>query len=76
MVNALIKVNDEVNKILNFVKAKYGFKDKGETIDFIIKRYAELENEPELHPEFIEKMKNIEKQKSIKVDDFLGKYLN
>lgn len=74
MVNALINVNEDVNRILNFVKAKHGFKDKGETVDFIIKRYAELENEPELRPEFVEKMKKIEQQKSIKVEDFLERY--
>ncbi|HKL23858.1 MAG TPA: DUF2683 family protein [Candidatus Nanoarchaeia archaeon] len=74
MVNALIKISEDMNKILNFVKAKYDFKDKDETIEFIIKRYAELENEPELRPEFIEKMKKIEQQKSIKVDDFLERY--
>jgi len=32
------------------------------------------ENEPELRPEFIEKIKQIEKQKSIRVKDFAKRY--
>lgn len=75
MVNALIKIDKDINRILNFVKAKYGFKDKGETIEFIVKKYAEMENEPGLLPEFVEKIREIERQKSVKVDDFLGRYL-
>jgi len=74
MVSALIKINEDVNRILNFVKAKYGFKDKGEVIEFITKKYAEQENEPDLLPEFVEKIKEIERQKSIKVDNFLERY--
>jgi len=74
MVSALIKINEDVNRILNFVKAKYGFKDKGEVIEFIIKRYAEQENEPDILPEFVEKIKEVERQKSIKVDSFLERY--
>ncbi|RLG16115.1 antitoxin [Candidatus Pacearchaeota archaeon] len=75
MVNALIKISEDINKVLNIVKAKYGFKDKGEAIEFIIQRYIEQENEPDLRPEFIERMKEIERQKSIEVDNFLERYL-
>jgi hypothetical protein len=59
---------------LNIVKAKYDFKDKSETIEFIVKKYIEYENEPELKPEFIEKIKKIKKEKSIRVDDFAKRY--
>ena len=74
MVNALIKLNENTNRVLNVVKAKYGFKDKGEAVEFVVEKYIEAEEEPELKPEFIEKIKEIEKQKSIKVDDFSKRY--
>ncbi|MDP3640442.1 MAG: DUF2683 family protein [Nanoarchaeota archaeon] len=33
-----------------------------------------MENEPELLPEFVKKMQEIAKQKSISVDDFAKRY--
>ena len=74
MTQALIKLNENINRVLNIVKAKYDFKDKSETIEFIIKKYIEYENEPELKPEFIEKINKIKKEKSIRVDDFSKRY--
>ena len=74
MVQALVKLNENINRVLNIVKAKYDLKDKSETIEFIIKKYIEYENEPELKLEFIEKMKKIKKEKSIHVDDFAKRY--
>ena len=74
MVQALIKLNNNINRVLNIVKAKYGLKDKSEAVEFIVNKYIEFENEPELRPEFIEKMKKIKKEKSIRVDDFAKRY--
>ncbi len=74
MVQALVRIDDNTNRVLNVVKAKYEFKDKGEAIQFVVNQYIEKENEPELRPEFIEKMKKISKQKSIHVDDFAKRY--
>ena len=74
MVSALINLNENANRVLNIVKAKYGFKDKGEAVEFVIGKYIEAEEEPELKPEFIEKIRKIEKQKSINVDNFSEKY--
>ena len=74
MTQALIKLNENINRVLNIVKAKYDLKDKSETIEFIIKKYIEYENEPELKPEFIEKINKIKKEKSIRVDNFAKRY--
>jgi hypothetical protein len=74
MVNALIKIDENANRILNMVKAKYGLKDKGEAINLVIKKYIEQEGEPELKPEFIKKINEIERQKSIKIEDFSEVY--
>jgi len=74
MVNALIKIDDNINRILNIVKAKYDLKDKGEAIEIIVKKFVEMEEEPELKSEFIEKINQIEKQKTIQVKDFSKRY--
>ena len=74
MVKALIDLNDNTNRILNIIKAKFDLRDKGEAVEFIVNRYIEFENEPELRPEFIEKMKKVRKEKSIRVDDFAERY--
>jgi len=74
MTQALIKLNENINRVLNIVKAKYDLKDKSETIEFIVKKYIEYENEPELKPEFIERINKIKKEKSIRVDDFAERY--
>jgi hypothetical protein len=74
MVQALVKLNGNINRVLNIVKAKYNLKDKGEAIEFVVNRYIELEGGPELRPEFIEKIEKIKKEKSIRVDDFAKRY--
>jgi hypothetical protein len=67
MVQAIININDRTNKILSVIKAKYGLKDESEAIDFIVAEYEEEMLEPELKPEYIEKLKKIENQKTIEV---------
>jgi len=74
MVQALVKIDESTNKVLNVVKAKYNLKDKGEAIEFVVTKYIEEENEPELKPEFIDKIRRIEKQESIQVEDFAKRY--
>ncbi|MBI4438910.1 DUF2683 family protein [Candidatus Woesearchaeota archaeon] len=74
MVQALVELDENTNRVLNIVKAKYNLKDKGEAIKLVVSEYIEIEGEPELRPEFIEKMKRISRQKSIKVDDFASRY--
>ena len=58
MVNALIKLSENANRVLNIVKARFGLKDKGEAIELIINKYSEEENEPELR-RAIEKKREI-----------------
>ncbi|MEK6938222.1 MAG: DUF2683 family protein [Nanoarchaeota archaeon] len=74
MVQALIELDENTNRVLNIVKAKFGLRDKGEAIKVVVSEYIDFENEPELRPEFIQKMEEIKKQKSIKVDDFAKRY--
>ena len=74
MVQALVTINDNINRVLNIVKAKYGLNDKSQAIEYVVNKYIEYEEEPELRPEFIQKMKKIEKEKSIRLKDFEERY--
>jgi hypothetical protein len=74
MVQALVELDNNTNRVLNVVKAKYGLNDKGAAIGFIVGEYIETQKDPELKPEFIKKIEKIKKQKSIKVKDFAKRY--
>ena len=67
MVQAIINIDEHTNRILNIVKAKYGLKDKSSAIELMAAQYEEKILEPELRPEFIEKMQNIMKEEPIDV---------
>jgi hypothetical protein len=74
MVQALVKIDDNTNRVLNVVKAKFGLQDKGKAIEFVVNKYIEEENEPELRPEFVKKLEQIRQQKSIRIDNFAKRY--
>ncbi len=74
MVQTLIDLKDNENRVVNVVKGQWGFTNKSETINFIIDKFEDECMEPELRPEFIEKIKKIEKQKGIPVKDFGKRY--
>ena len=62
MVQAMIEIPKEANQILNIVKARYNLKDKSEAITKIVIEYGEDILEPELRPEYLEKLKKIEEE--------------
>lgn len=75
--NALIELDENTNRVLNIIKAKYALKDKSQAIKLVVDMYIEDEEEPELRPEFIKKMRQIEKQKTIRIGsmaDFRKRY--
>ena len=74
MVQALIELDENANRVLNIVKAKLGLNDKSEAIKVLINYYIENEEEPELKPEFIERVKKAEKGKFVKVSNFSKHY--
>ncbi|MBI5390506.1 DUF2683 family protein [Candidatus Woesearchaeota archaeon] len=74
MVQALVELDEQSNRVLNIVKARHGLRDKGEAIRFVITGYVEQSGEPELKPEFVAKMQKIQRQKSMRVDDFAKRY--
>ncbi len=62
MVQAVIEFGEQEERIINIVKGNLGLKNKSEAVNFVIKKYEEEIMEPELRPEFITKMLNLEKK--------------
>ncbi len=69
MVQAMIDIPDEVNHILNIVKAKYNLKDKSEAIARVVAEYGIEILEPKLKPEYMKKLQILEKEKGIAFKD-------
>ncbi len=67
MVQAIIKIRNSTNQVLNIVKAKYGLKDKSEAIDKMAEEYNEFLMEPKLKPSYVKKASRIRKEKPVRV---------
>jgi hypothetical protein len=65
MVQAIINIENETNRVLNIVKAKFGLKDKSEAINIMAMQYEKELLEPQLRPEYIEKLNAIKKEKGV-----------
>ena len=65
MVQAIITLGEHEDRILNIVKGKFGLKNKSEAIKLVIDKFEE-NLEPEIRPEYLEKLKRVEKQEGIK----------
>jgi hypothetical protein len=74
MVKAIININERANRVLNIVKAKHGLRNKSDAINKVVNEYGRSLLEPELRPEFIEKIKERQKEKTIKIQDFKSHY--
>ena len=66
MVQAIIDIEKQTNKVLNIVKAKFGLRDKSEAIDVMAEQYEKELLEPQLRPEYAEKLRKIKKEKGIR----------
>jgi len=66
MVQAIIDIEDQTNRVLNIVKAKFGLKDKSEAINVMAEQYEKELLEPQLRPGYMEKLRSIKKQKGIR----------
>jgi len=65
MVQNIINIGEREDRILNIVKAKFGLKNKSEAVAIIVKIYEDSFLEPELRPEYLEKLQKLEKKKGI-----------
>ena len=66
MVQAFIDINERANRIINILKAKYGLKDKSQAIELAMDIIEKEHLEPELRPEYLEKLQKIRKGKYTK----------
>jgi len=66
MVQSIIRIDEREDRVLNIVKAKYGLKNKSEAVALIAEIYEQKFLEPQLRPEYIQKLEKIRKGKFIK----------
>ena len=59
MVQAVIHIDENTNRVLNIVKAKFGLKDKSQAISLVVGEYEQTQLEPELRPEYKVKIAKI-----------------
>ena len=70
MVQAMINISEESNRVLNIIKAKYGLKDKSAAINLVVEEYEESFLEPELRPEYKKKLLKVIKGKHLSRGEF------
>lgn len=59
MVQAVIDIDENTNRVLNIVKAKFGLKDKSQAINVVVNEYENSFLEPQLRPEYKTKLAKI-----------------
>lgn len=74
MVKAIVNIDEKANRVINIVKAKENLRDKSDAINIIIEAYGKEMLEPELRPEFIKELLEAQKEKTIKIKDFVSRY--
>ena len=62
MVQAVVNLGEHQDRLLTIIKGKFGLKNKSDAMNFVISKYEEELLEPELRPEYVEKIKNLEKK--------------
>ena len=63
MVQAVVDLGVRENQVLTIIKGKFGLKNKSEAVNIIIDKYEKEFLEPELRPEFVERVQKIERGK-------------
>lgn len=53
---ALVDLPQEVNQTLNIIKAQHSLKNKAEAITLVVNTYKTEHMEPELRPEFVQRI--------------------
>jgi len=74
MPKAMINITDRANRMLNIIKAKYSLKDKSQAINRMTEEFGQILLEPQLRPEYIKKLRKIEKEGTISEEDFEKKF--
>jgi hypothetical protein len=78
MVQTLINLDKREDMVVNVVKGKFGLSNKNDAIKLIISEYEKESLEPELRPEYAEKLKGImgQKGKRFSTVEELDEYLS
>ena len=63
MVQMIVNLGENENRVLSIIKGKFGLKNKSDAVNLIIDKYEEEFLEPELRPEYAEKLEISLKQK-------------
>lgn len=63
MTQAIITISEKTNRILNIVKAQLDLKDKSQAIERVVQVYEEVCMEPEMRPEYAQKLIDLRKNK-------------
>ena len=66
MVQAIVNLGEHEDRVLTIVKGKYGFKNKSDAVNFVIDIFEKEFLEPQLRPEYIKKIQNLEKRGKFK----------
>lgn len=77
MVKAIVEIDKQANNVINVLKARYGLKDKSEAINEMARQYKELVLESDIKPEYLRKLKKIQKEPIIRIgsaSDFQKRY--
>jgi hypothetical protein len=77
MVQAIIRLSEHQDRVVNVVKGKHGLKNKSAAIGRIIEEYEEQFIGREIRPEYLRKLRKISKEPHIIFKDVkeLRKYL-
>lgn len=70
MVQAVINIDENTNRVLNIVKAKFGLRDKSQAINLVVNEYEETSLEPRLRPEYKVKLNKIMEGKHLSREEF------
>jgi hypothetical protein len=62
MVQAMVNLGDHEDRLLTIIKGKFGLKNKSDAMNFVIGKFEEELLEPELRPEYVQKIRSIEKK--------------
>ncbi len=63
MTSAIVNLTEDNNLALNILKAKFGLRNKSDAMNFVVSEYAKEALEPQLRPEYVQKLKKIMKEK-------------
>ena len=63
MVQAMVNLGEHEDRILTIIKGKFGLKNKSDAINLVIEKFEEQLLEPQLRPEYKDKLLAIDKGK-------------